>query len=191
MVMNFEEGVPFDPGFVQHISAIVPNIQYVYGELNKYKNFGQKRNQFKMIFPKIEGLIDNYMGFYAGCIIWAKAIKSLGNKPILNNFCCGGVYDEEETLQEVKFLRKYLNDLPRDVKYYIGKDYQIDPKYFTILDRYEEFLRLNEGFVKTENTENLAIPDGLKAVDDNQKIFDKVEEVIENGKLFELKDFIV
>ncbi len=72
MVMNFDNGVPFDPGFVQHISAIIPNIQYVYTELGKYKNFGQKKIQFKMIFPKMDELINNYIGFYAGCILWAQ-----------------------------------------------------------------------------------------------------------------------
>ena len=48
MKINFDNGVPFDPGFVNHISGIIQNVNYVYDSLNKYKNFGQKKNHFKI-----------------------------------------------------------------------------------------------------------------------------------------------
>lgn len=191
MVMNFDGGVPFDPGFVQYISAILPNIEYTYSNLEKYRNFGQKKNQFKMIFPKLEELIDNYIGFYAGCILWAEAIKTLKDKPVTGNYCCGGEYDENETLQEVRFLKEYLKLLPKDVKYYIGKDYSVNPEYPKILDMYEDFLRVNEGFIKLEKTDDIIIPDSVKPLDDVQKVFDKIEEVVENGNLTELIGFVI
>ena len=191
MVMNFDGGVPFDPGFVQYISAILPNIEYTYSNLEKYRNFGQKKNQFKMIFPKLEELIDNYIGFYAGCILWAEAIKTLKDKPVTGNYCCGGEYDENETLQEVRFLKEYLKLLPKDVKYYIGKDYSVNPEYSKILDMYEDFLRVNEGFIKLEKTDDIIIPDSVKPLDDVQKVFDKIEEVVENGNLTELIGFVI
>ena len=190
MVMNFENGIPFDPGFVQHISAIIPNIQYVYGELNKYRNFGQKRNQFKMVYPKMINLIDKYLGFYAGCILWAEAVKTLDNKPITGNYCCGGEYNEEETLSEVVFLKEFLKYLPKDVKYYMGKDFSVNQEDMRILDLYEEFLKTNQGFVKVEKTNDLLVPDGVKPIDNVQKVFDKIEEVIENGNLTELKELV-
>ena len=189
--MNFDGGVPFDPGFVQYISAILPNIEYTYSNLEKYRNFGQKKNQFKMIFPKLEELIDNYIGFYAGCILWAEAIKTLKDKPVTGNYCCGGEYDENETLQEVRFLKEYLKLLPKDVKYYIGKDYSVNPEYSKILDMYEDFLRVNEGFIKLEKTDDIIIPDSVKPLDDVQKVFDKIEEVVENGNLTELIGFVI
>jgi len=191
MVMNFDSGVPFDPGFVQHISALIPNIEYTYSNLAKYKNFGQKKNQFKMIFPKLEELINNYIGFYAGCILWAQAIKTLKDKPITGNYCCGGEYNEEETLQEVKFLREYFKLLPKDVKYYIGRDYVINPDYNKILDMYEDFLRVNQGFIKVEKTDDVIIPDSVKSLSDIQKVFDKIEEVVENGQLTKLIELIL
>ncbi len=189
--MNFENGVPFDPGFVQHISAIIPNIEYAYGNLNRYKNFGQKKAQFKMLYPKLIGLIDNYIGFYTGCILWAEAIKTLNNKPITGNFCCGGEYNEDETLQEVNFLIEYLNYLPKDVKYYLGQNYTLDSTDLKILEAYKEFLKVNKGFTKVEKTDDIVIPECIKSSDDVKKIFDKVEEVIESGKLSELKELIV
>ncbi len=189
--MNFENGVPFDPGFVQHISAIIPNIEYAYGNLNRYKNFGQKKAQFKMLYPKLIGLIDNYIGFYTGCILWAEAIKTLNTKPITGNFCCGGEYNEDETLQEVNFLIEYLNYLPKDVKYYLGQNYTLDSTDLKILEAYKEFLKVNKGFTKVEKTDDIVIPECIKSSDDVKKIFDKVEEVIESGKLSELKELIV
>lgn len=190
MTINFDNGVAFDPGFVQHISAIIPNLEYVYGNLNKYKNFGQKKNQFKMMFPKLEALIDNYVGFYAGCVLWAQVIKPMEGKPITGNFCCGGEYDENETLQEVRFLREYLKMLPKDVKYYMGQDYSVNPKWNDILDLYEEFLKVNEGFIKVEKTDDLKLPQDIKPLDDPQKVLDKIEEVTESGKLSELVELL-
>ena len=190
MVRNFDNEVPFDPGFVQHISAILPNIEYMYSNLDKYRNFGQKKNQFKMLFPKFEELIKNYIGFYAGCILWAEAIKTMKGRLITGNYCCGAEYNEEETLQEVRFLREYLKSLPQDVKYYIGKNYTVEPNSFNVLDLYEEFLKVNEGFTKVEKTDDLKIPTGVKALDDVEKVLDKIEEVTETGKLSELTSWL-
>ena len=189
MTINLENGVPFDPGFVQHISGIIQNINYVYTELDRYKNFGQKKNQFKMIFPNLEKLINNYVGFYAGCILWAKVIKDM-DKSVTGNFCFGGEYKEDETLQEVRFLREYLKALPKEVKYYIGKDYKIEDKDFEILDKYEEFLKENQGFIKVEKSSDLLVSKDLKFNADNDEILKKIEEVIDNGKLFELKELL-
>ena len=189
--MNFENRVPFDPGFVQHISAIMPNIEYAYGNLNRYKNFGQKKAQFKMLYPKLIGLIDNYIGFYSGCILWAAGIKTLKDKPITGNFCCGSEYNEDETLQEVNFLIEYLNYLPKDVKYYTGQNYTPNAEDLKILEAYKEFLKSNKGFTEVKNTDDLVIPDLIEQPTDTTNIFAKIEEVVENGNLYELKDLIL
>ena len=186
--MNFEDGVQFDPGFVAHISAIIPNIEYVYGTLNKFKNFGQKKNQFKMFFPKIKKLIDDYLAFYLGCLLWADAIKTIDNKPILNNFCCGGEYNEAETISEVDFVYSYLAQFKKDVKYYLGQQYEIDEKYWGILKAYKEFLVENKGFTELKTTNDIKLPASVKVIakSDADAVFTKIEEVVENGKLPEL-----
>ncbi len=186
--MNFEDGVQFDPGFVAHISAIIPNIEYVYGTLNKFKNFGQKKNQFKMFFPKIKKLIDDYLAFYLGCLLWADAIKTIDNKPILNNFCCGGEYNEAETISEVDFVYSYLAQFKKDVKYYLGQEYEIDEKYWGILKAYKEFLVENKGFTELKTTNDIKLPASVKVIakSDADAVFTKIEEVVENGKLPEL-----
>ena len=102
---DFEEGVQFDPGFVQHLTAFIPNIEYIYADISRYRNFAQKKQKFKVYYHKILNLLENYLGFYLGCILWAACIKD-ENKPVLNNLCFGGDYSENETLEEVNFARQ-------------------------------------------------------------------------------------
>lgn len=186
--MNFDNGAQFDPGFVQHMSAFVPNIEYVYAGLNRLKNFTQKKNQFKMYYPKIQSLLKNYLGFYLGCILWAAYINQLDEKPILNNLCFGGEYSEKETLSEVDFIMDYIEQLKKDVKYYTGQDFTIDGNSINILKAYREFLIANKGFVETKTTKNIKLPANLKTPSekDLEEILSGIEKVIDNGKLYEL-----
>lgn len=184
--MNFDDGVQFDPGFVAHITAFVPNIEYVYGSLDRYKNFGQKKAQFKMFLPKLTSLIDDYVAFYTGCMLWAASIKTLKGKPVLNNFCCGAEYNEAETVSEVDFVKNFYEHFPKDVKYYTGKDFTLEDKKFDILKNYREFLIANKGFTGVKTTDDIKLPPNFKEIKDADKIFNKIEEVIESGNLTEL-----
>ena len=181
-------GVQFDPGFVKHMSAFIPNIQYVYNSLSQFKNFNQRKMQFKMYFPKIQSLIKNYMGFYLGCMMWAVYIKQFDNEEILNNLCFGGEYSDEETLGEVDFIKEYLEQLKKDAKYYIGQNYSYDENYLKILYAYREFLKVNEGFVKTQKTNDLVIPSVIKipSKEDLTLISKEINNVVENGDLYSL-----
>ena len=180
--------IQFDPGFIKHISAFVPNIEYVYNSLAQFKNFNQRKMQFKMYFPKIQNLLKNYIGFYLGCILWAIYIKQFKDEDILNNLCFGGEYNEKDTLGEVDFVEEYLNQLKKDVKYYIGQEYSIDETYIKIIDAYREFLKANEGFVKTKTTNDLKIPEIFKipSKTDLELISQEINKVVENGNLYDL-----
>lgn len=186
--MNFDNGAQFDPGFVQHMSAFVPNIEYIYAGLNRLKNFTLKKNQFKMYYPKIQSLLKNYLGFYLGCILWAAYISQLDEKPILNNLCFGGEYSEKETLSEVDFIMDYIEQLKKDVKYYTGQNFTIDEISINILNAYKEFLIANKGFVETKTTKDIKLPANLKTPSDKdlEEILSGIEKVIDNGKLYEL-----
>ena len=186
--MNFNDGVQFDPGFIQHISAFEPNIEYVYNTLSTCRNFNQKKMQFKMFYPKIQSLLKNYLGFYLGCILWAVYIKNLDEKPILNNLCFGGEYSENDSLEEVDFIKKYIEQLKKDVKYYTGQNFSIDSQSMNILDAYRNFLKDNKGFVETKTTKDIKLPQGFKTPSDKdlKEILEGIEKVIENGKLYEL-----
>lgn len=178
--------VQFDPGFIKHMAAFVPNIEYAYNSLAQFKNFNQKKQQFKMYYPKIQSLLKNYLGFYLGCILWALYLKQFNDAKILNNLCYGGQYSENETLYEVKFIKNYIEQLKKDVKYYTGQNFSIDTMSLNILDAYEEFLKVNEGFVKTATTNDIKIPDSFKIPNDLDNIKKEIDNVCENGKLYDL-----
>ena len=187
--MNFEEGVQFDPGFVAHISAFIPNIEYLYDSIDRYKNFGQKKNHFKMFYPKLIKLFDDYIAFYLGCMLWAAAVKTIKGKPILNNFCCGSEYNEEETVSEVNFVSSYYEYLPRDVKYYTGKDFIPDEKKMDILRNYKAFLIENKGFTELKMTDDIKLPANFKELKNPEAIIKEIEEVVASGNLPALYDF--
>ena len=188
-MIDIKDGIQFDPGFIQHISAFEPNIEYVYDTLSTCRNFNQKKMQFKMFYPKIQSLLKNYLGFYLGCILWAVYIKNLDDeKPILNNLCFGGEYSENDTLEEIDFIKKYIEQLKKDVKYYTGQNFSIDSQSLNILDAYRNFLKENKGFVETKTTKDIKLPEGFKTPSDKdlKEILEGIEKVIENGKLYEL-----
>ena len=187
-MIDTKDGVHFDPGFIQHISAFEPNIEYVYNTLNSCRNFNQKKMQFKMFYPKIQSLLKNYLGFYLGCILWAVYISNLDEKPILNNLCFGGDYSENDILEEVDFIEKYIEQLKKDVKYYTGQNFSFDEKNLEILKVYKEFLKANKGFVETKTTKDIKLPTNLKkpSEKDLEEILSGIEKVIDDGKLYEL-----
>ena len=39
---DFTDGVQFDPGFIGHMNAFVPSIEYIYRDILRVKNFNQK-----------------------------------------------------------------------------------------------------------------------------------------------------
>ena len=44
-----DDTVEFDPGYAKHITSFINNIEYIYSEINKFKNLGQKKFKFKSL----------------------------------------------------------------------------------------------------------------------------------------------
>lgn len=180
----------FDPGYAQHTTILSINMEYIYLNLSQYKNLGQKKMQFKMVYPKILKMMDNNAGFCLGSLLWAAYLKSQGNVKIEGNPCLGGTYDEAETVEEADYSIEYYERLKKDAKYYLGLDYEINSLHVKILELYKEFLILNMGFVSTRTSEDIQLPTqiDIPSSQDAQKIYDKIQEVIESGKLLDLVD---
>lgn len=186
--MDFEKGALFDPGFMQHIQVFSQNVDYAYYSIERYRNFTQKKNNFKMFFPKLQTLLNETIGFYLGCILWALYIKNKGSMPILNNYCYGGDYSHDITMEEINYIENYFEKMKKDSKYYLGKEVEADPQLIKILSQYKEFLAENEGFVKAQKTDDIKIPSSIKtpSKDDLEFILEKIEEVVKFGKFSEL-----
>ena len=207
--------VKFDPGFAQHTTILSISLEYIYGGINAFKNFGQKKMKFKMQYPSMEeqkriyaffDRLDNlitlhqrkyeklrnlkkfFVGFCLGSMLWATYIKSLGDLKIEGNPCYQDTFNKEETCSEIDFSIEYFNQLKKDAKYYLGQDFNINPKYIEILELYREFLLNNMNFVNTVSTKDLKLPESFKAPSSHEleQIHSKIEEVIKSGNLTDL-----
>jgi len=181
----------FDPGYAQHTTILSINLEYMYSGINQYKNFGQRKVQFKLYYPKILKMVENNVGFCLGSLLWAVYIKAFPGAVIEGNPCIGSEYDEAETVEEADFSIEYFTQLKKDAKYYLGINYEINPLNVKILEIYKEFLKLNRGFSDTKTTSDLKLPEGIQipeSQDELEQIHDKIQEVIKSGNLLDLTE---
>lgn len=183
-----EEMVLFDPGFAQHTTILSIGVEYIYNSINQFKNFGQRKMKFKMMYPQLVKMAEANVGFCLGSLLWAVYIKNTSDYKIEGNPCLGGTYDKEETIEEADFSIDFFDKLKKDAKYYIGTDYEIIPKFVKVLELYKEFLVLNCGFVNTKTSTDIQLPEGfvIPSEEDLNKIHSKIQEVVKNGKLTDL-----
>ena len=120
-------------------------------------------------------------------MLWAACIKDL-DKPVLNNLCYGIEYDENETIGEADFVKKYIEQFQKDVKYYLGQDYKIDGFMMKVLDEYMEFLKLNKGFTSVQNTSDIQLNKEMAKLSQAEKdsILNTIADVVETGNFKEL-----
>ncbi len=186
------KGLEFDPGFAPYILAFRGTVEYLYMDINRFKNLSQRKMKFRQYYKKFLELFNNNLGFYVGCLMWAAYIKTQPEQDILNNNCLGGEYNEEENVSDVDFMIKFLELLPKDMKYFLGMDYEINPNDVKILEMYKEFLTINKGFVNSKKNTDILIPAGMKT-DGAENFKDKIDEVLKTedlSKLLEYKDLI-
>lgn len=186
------KGLEFDPGFGPYILAFVGTTEYLYADINRFKNLSQKKVKFMQYYKKLLEILDNNLGFYVGCLMWAGYIKTQPEQEILNNNCLGQEYDEENNVAEIKFMQKFVELFPKDMKYFMNQNYEFDSSVSLILETYKEFLILNKGFVDSKTNTDILIPDNVNL--QNAKDFKaKIEECLETGdlsKLLEYKEII-
>lgn len=186
------KGLEFDPGFAPYIMAFRGTVEYLYMDINRFKNLSQRKMKFRQYYKKFLELFNNNLGFYVGCLMWAAYIKTQPEQDILNNNCLDGEYNEEENVADVDFMIKFLELLPKDMKYFLGMNYEINPVDLKILEMYKEFLTINKGFVNSKKNTDILLPSGMKT-DGADSFKDKIDEVLKTedlSKLLEYKDLI-
>lgn len=190
MTETKEKTFLFDPGYAQHTTILSINIEYIYAGIDQFKNFGQRKMQFKMLYPRILKMVDNNVGFCLGSLLWAAYLKTQKDAKIEGNPCLDGTYDKEETVEEADYSINYFSQLQKDVKYYLGLNYEINPLHIKIIELYKEFLTLNCGFVSTRTTNDIVLPKEITvpANSDAQTIYNKIQEVVNSGNLLDLTE---
>ena len=185
-------GLEFDPGVAPFILAFRGTVEYLYMDINRFKNLSQKKMKFRQYYKKMLDMFNNNLGFYVGCLMWAAYIKTQPEQEILNNNCLGQEYNEEENISDTEFMIKFLELLPKDVKYFLGQNYEINQADMKILELYKEFLILKKGFVNSKNNIDILLPNGVKT-EGAEGFKDKIMEVIKSedlSKLLEYRDLI-
>ena len=186
------KGLEFDPGFAPYIMAFRGTVEYLYMDINRFKNLSQRKMKFRQYYKKFLELFNNNLGFYVGCLMWAAYIKTQPEQDILNNNCLDGEYNEEENVSDVDFMIKFLELLPKDMKYFLGMNYEINPEDLKILEMYKEFLTINKGFVNSKKNTDILLPSVMKTYG-AENFKDKIDEVLkieDLSKLLEYKDLI-
>lgn len=182
------KGVEFDPGFGPHILAFQGTVEYLYRDINRYKNFSQRKLKFKQYYRKILDVFNNNLGFYVGCLMWASYIKQQEKQKILNNHCLGKEFNKEENTAETDYMIKFVELFPKDMKYFMGQDFAFESYINKILTTYKEFLDINLGFVNSEYNTDIKIPDSVKQ--ENVSVYkEKIDNSIREGDLSKLIEY--
>lgn len=189
--MTTLETVKFDPGWGKHVLVYSGSVEYLYKDIARYKNMGQKGFKFKTYFPKIMQLLKNNVGFYTGCLLWAVYLKTLPNSEITGNHCLNETYEGTAFDMEADYINLSIDKLSRDYKYYTGKSVEISAQYKAIMTKYCEFALLNKGFSATKTTNDLLLPEGLKTPSESniKEIIEAINMAVETGNLETLIEF--
>ena len=186
-------GLEFDPGFGPFILSFRGTVEYLYMDINRFKNLSQKKMKFRQYYKRFLEMFYNNLGFYIGCLMWAAYIKTQPEQEILNNPCFGGEYNDEENTADTDFMIKFLELFPKDMKYFLGIDYKINEDDMKILKLYREFLVLNKGFVNSKTNVDIVLPDGIKTenAENFKNIIDEVIKSEDLSKLVEYRNLIL
>lgn len=190
MVNNIEK-IKFDPGYALIVIDALGQVGYTYYVFSAAQNIKLKRLNFPHTLRKIETFLKKNVAFYLGCLLWACYIKQFENAELEGNMLLGEKCEEEEYTSEINFLIDFVsNQLPKDSKYYINKNYECDEKYLPILETYKEFLILNKGFCDVSKVSQIIIPNNLKKLNNEQLILvnEKIQKAINEKDIEQLFD---
>ena len=118
------KGLEFDPGFAPYILAFQGTVEYLYTDINRFKNLSQKKLKFMQYNKKIIDIFNNNLGFYIGCLLWASYIKTQPKQEILSNHCFGAEYNEEANISDTRFMLQFTELFPKDMKYFLNQNFK-------------------------------------------------------------------
>lgn len=183
------KGLEFDPGFGPYILAFRGSVEYLYSDINRFKNLSQKKMKFMQYYKKILEIFNNNLGFYVGCLMWAAYIKTQPKQNILSNHCFGAEYNEEANISDTRFMLQFTELFPKDIKYFLGQNFSFDENTIKLLKIYEEFLIINKGFVSSEFNTDIELPQAVKT--ENAETFKtQIEEVLKTEDLSKLLEYL-
>jgi len=183
------KGIEFDPGFGPYILAFRGTVEYLYMDINKFKNFSQKKMSFMRYHKKFIEMFNNNLGFYIGCLMWAAYIKTQPQQEILSNHCYGMEYNEEANISDTRFMAEFVGLFPKDMKYFLGQNYAFDENILKLIEIYEEFLVINKGFVESKYNTDIKLPNSVKT-ENAEDYKAQIDEVLKTKDLSKLLEYL-
>ena len=177
------EKVPFDPGIGKHVGCFSQDIQYLMSQVLSAKAPNQRKFKFQYFYPQMYKTMENTIGFYCGCLLWAYYIKNSQNgceKEIENNNFYGKIIENNENfdfLYEINFLIDYFDKFQKNINYFLKKTEKIDIFWQKIAKTYKNFLEINNNFTKVKTTNDLKIPEDFNpniSIEEIKKLFDEI-----------------
>lgn len=196
-MQNFEDTVPFDPGYSTITFSFIDNISYLTNDKAQLKSLHQKKFRFIQLEPVILDLIKKSTGFYLGCMLWGAFIHyRFKNKPkeITGNNTTALSDDERSALDcasEAKFILEYIKSFDKDCRYFLNRPSKVFSEIIAILNNYVEFSGLNANFVNVKNTSDIKLPSAFEhfaSLSDNQLdvLCKSIYQIIDSGKMEKL-----
>ena len=183
------KGLEFDPGFGPYILAFRDTTEYLYMDINRFKNLSQKKMKFMQYHKKIVEMLNNNLGFYVGCLMWAAYIKTQPEQEILSNHCFGAEYNEDANISDTRFIAGFVELFPKDMKYFLGQNYSFDENVSKLIKTYEEFLIINKGFVESKYNTDIQLPSNIK-INNAEEFKSQIDKVLETKDLSKLLEFL-
>ena len=196
---NFENAVPFDPGYSPISFSFVGNALGLIQEFSKLKAPHQKKFWLMKNEAQILNLINKTTSFYLGCILWGGFLSNrFKNSPKeIENNNASKMSEEEfndfDCTYEVKFTLDYIKNWNRDFKYFVGKPTKIEPFITEILTNYLEFAKINANFRNTKITSDIKTPECIAhfkefSTEKLDELCDKIYDCINSKKIEKLLD---
>ena len=185
----------FDPGFSGVLMHFLPIYQDASMQISSLKNFNQRKFKYQMLSKNIEKAFKSTFGFWSGCILWGiylkyhfkKAPTEIEGNSLLNigeDELSEYMFDEEFNI-----IENYMKNYPKETKYFLGREINLDKKYFEIFNDYKEFCTLNEHFIHTKMTSDIKIPKKFEreySEIELSQIYNKIESAIKDKDLSKL-----
>ena len=120
MSTNYENKVPFDPGFGQFITSFASNFFFVDSEVRKVKDIKQRKMRYKSYESALLKFCDNLTSFYFGAMLYGaylhnkykNAPKEIDGNDFLGldiEFC-----KNSDVTIELKTLEKFIKNNDRN-----------------------------------------------------------------------------
>ena len=195
---NFNNEVPFDPGFAPNVLHFYPTLQAMNAELFRLKNFGQKKLRYKVLDKICQKALQSTLGFWVGCIFWGGFIKykfQNDPKPISgNSFLELKKEDIPDFAYNDEFdaIENYLENYTKDAKYYLGISAELPTAYKTIVEQYRLFVDLNNNFLEAKTSTDIKIPTKFGFLEQytEQQLDEMYAQIMQNIQNKDLSGFL-